>query len=120
MAKGNENTQRLRYIRVLEKFFYSVVNYLQKADEATKESYNKKVANAKRSLDRVDPVPLYKEELTTLENLVNKIINYAEDEEAEIEDIKTTILQSTNQYEKTINRKKYKKEKHSKKHFDEY
>lgn len=119
MSKGNENTRRLRYIRVLEKFFYAIVNYLQKAEEPTKEAYIKKVANAKRSLERVEPLPLYKEDLVQLEKLTHKILHYA-DSETEIEEIKNDILSQTNQYEKSINRKKYKKEKHAKSKFEDH
>ena len=89
MSKGNDNTRRLRYIRVLEKFFYQIVNYLQRAEEPTKEAFEKKVANAKRGLDRADPMPLYKEELVQLEKLVNKILSYLESD-TEIEDIKNS------------------------------
>ncbi len=118
-TKGNENTRRLRYIRVLEKFFYSIVNYLQKSENPTKEGFVKKVLNGKRGLDKYEPVPLYKEELLQLEELTDKILAFSNDE-TKIEDIKAVILQGTNQLEKNRNRKKYKKDKHANKKFEDY
>jgi hypothetical protein len=118
-SKGNENTKRLRYIRVLEKFFYSIVNYLKKAEEPTKEALLKRILNNRRNLDKIEKLPLYKAELVELENISTKILSIKEDETT-IDEISKDILQSANKYEQNINQKRYKKDKHSKKKFDDF
>ena len=116
MAKGSgkkvENAQRLRYIRVLERFSSSIINYLFKSDEVSKAVFDKKVDNNRKYLDRVEAVVLYKGEYSDLENLVQKIVKYRESDE-EIETIKEDILYTANQIEKSMNRRRYKKDKHA-------
>jgi hypothetical protein len=110
-SKQIENSKRLRYIRVLERFTQSITNYLFKADEISKEVFDKKVDNNLRYLERTEKVPLYKGEFSDLENLVNKILEYRASDE-EIESIKEDVLYTANQIEKSISRKQYKKDKH--------
>ncbi|MDX1295670.1 MAG: hypothetical protein R3302_05365 [Sulfurimonadaceae bacterium] len=116
MAKGSgkkvENAQRLRYIRVLERFSSSIINYLFKSDEVSKAVFDKKVDNNRKYLDRVEAVVLYKGEYSDLENLVQKIVKYRESDE-EIDTIKDDILYTANQIEKSMNRRRYKKDKHA-------
>ena len=66
-SKREDNTKRLRYIRVLERFTSSIINYLTKVDEPTKEVFNKKVDNNRRYLDRIEKIALYKGEFNELE-----------------------------------------------------
>ena len=115
MNKKEEANARLRYIRALERFLNSIVSYLFKTEDVSKEVYDKKVLNGMKLLDRVLKVPLYKSELQELEKIVDKIILYKESD-SDIEDIKKDILYSANQQEKSKNFKKYKKPKHSKKY----
>jgi len=110
-SKREDNTKRLRYIRVLERFTSSIVNYLTKVDDPTKEVYNKKVDNNKRYLDRIEKIALYKGEFNELEKLVDKILLYR-DGDKEIDEIKKDILYSANQIEKSVNQRQYKKDKH--------
>ncbi len=117
--KREDNTKRLRYIRVLERFTSSIVNYLTKVDESTKEVYNKKVDNNKRYLDRIEKIALYKGEFNELEKLVDKILLYR-DGDKEIEEIKKDILYNANQIEKSVNQRQYKKDKHSSSKFKDW
>jgi regulator of sigma D len=116
MAKGSgkkvENAQRLRYIRVLERFSSSLVNYLFKSEEVSKAVFDKKVDNNRKYLDRVEPVALYKGEYSDLEKLVQKIVGYRDSDEP-IDTIKDDILYTANQIEKSMNRRRYKKDKHA-------
>ena len=118
-AKKVENSQRLRYIRVLERFSSSIVNYLFKSDELEKAIFDKKVDNNRKYLDRVETVALYKGEYSDLEKLVQKIVAYREGDEA-IETIKEEILYAANQIEKSMNRRRYKKDKHTSEKFREW
>jgi hypothetical protein len=112
MASKVDNAKRLRYIRVLERFSHSIVNYLFKSEIITKTTFDKKVTNNQRYLDRTEPVALYKGEYNDLEKLIKQIIAFKESEK-EIEEIKDEILYQANQIEKSMNRKRYKKDKHT-------
>jgi len=118
-SKREDNTKRLRYIRVLERFTSSIVNYLTKVDEPTKETYNKKVDNNKRYLDRIEKIALYKGEFNELEKLVDKILLFR-DGDKEIDEIKKDILYSANQIEKSVNQRQYKKDKHTTSKFKDW
>ena len=118
-SKREDNTKRLRYIRVLERFTSSMVNYLTKVEEPTKTLFDKKVDNNRRYLDRIEKIALYKGEFNELEKLVDKIILYREGE-AEIEEIKKDILYSANQIEKSVNQRQYKKDKHNHSKFKDW
>lgn len=123
MAKASgkkvESTQRLRYIRVLERFSKSITNYLFKSDEITKAVYDKKVDNNKKYLDRIEPVALYKGEFSDLEQLVKKIIAFRDGDEA-IDTIKSELLYQANQLEKSVNARRYKKDKHDSEKFRDW
>ena len=117
--KREDNTKRLRYIRVLERFTSSITNYLTKVDEPTKEVFDKKVDNNRRYLDRIEKIALYKGEFNDLEKLVEKIIAFRDSDE-EIDEIKSVILYSANQIEKSVNQRQYKKDKHSSSKFKDW
>jgi len=114
-----ENSQRLRYIRALERFHKSVVSYFLNTPELTMKGYVKKIDNALKLLNRIEELALYKGELQDLQKLVKKMIEY-KDSEDEIENIKEKILHSSNQLEKSKNARRYKKDKHSNAKFEEW
>ncbi len=117
--KAVDNSNRLRYIRALERFHKSMISYLSNTPELTKEKYDKKINNALKLLNRVEEVVIYKGELKDLQMLVKKMINY-KDVDEKIDDIKSDILHSSNQLDKSKNARRYKKDKHSKHKFDEW
>ncbi|SFV61360.1 hypothetical protein MNB_SM-5-1516 [hydrothermal vent metagenome] len=114
-----ENSNRLRYVRALQRFQKSMLSYLANSQTPTKEQYDKKVANGLKLLNRVEEIQIYKGELQDLQALVKKIIAYR-DSQTEIETIKEDILYSANQLEKSKNAKRYKKDKHSHAKFKEW
>lgn len=118
-GKKVENAQRLRYIRVLERFSSSIVSYLFKSEAIKKEIFDKKVDNNRKYLDRAETVALYKDDYNDLEKLVQKILDYRHSD-AEIEVIKEDILYTSNQIEKSMNRRRYKKDKHTAEKFREW
>jgi len=111
-TKKVEDAARLRYVRVLERFTSSITKYLFKADEPTKEQFEKKVDNNRKYLERVEKIALYKGDYSDLETLVAKILAYRESD-ADIDTIKEDILYTANQIEKTMNRRRYKKDKYT-------
>ena len=114
-----ENSNRLRYVRALQRFHKSVLSYLSNSDELTKEKYDKKIDNSLKLLKRVEESQLYKGELQELQTLVKKMIEYKNSDE-DIENIKDEILYSVNQLEKSKNARRYKKDKHSKSKYDDW
>ncbi len=117
--KKIEDSQRLRYIRVLERFYKSIVSYLSKTDEISKEIYDKKIQSSSRYLERVTPVPLYKGEYNDLEKLVQKMCSLRESD-TDIDEIKNRILKEANLLEKSINSRQYKRGKYRSKELDEW
>ena len=114
-----ENSNRLRYIRALQRFAKSMLSYLSNSDNLTKEKYDKKIENALKLLNRVEEVQIYKGELQDLQTHVNKMIAY-KNSQIDIESIKEDILYSANQLEKSKNAKRYKKDKHSHSKFQDW
>ena len=109
--KINE-AKRVRYIRSLERFLNSIVSYLFKTQDLTKENYAKKVTNAFKVLAKAEMTTLYKEDYKNLEKLVNKIKDSITKDD-DIQSIKKEILYESNQLKKSKNNKKYKKPKYS-------
>ena len=114
-----ENSNRLRYIRALQRFQKSILSYLSNSEDVTKEKYDKKIDNALKLLNRVEPSQLYKGELQDLENYVKKMIDFKESGLSG-DEIKADLLYSANQLEKSKNSKKYKKDKHSRSKFEDW
>ncbi|WP_297440864.1 hypothetical protein [Sulfurimonas sp.] len=114
-----DNSNRLRYIRALQRFQKSILSYLSKSEELSKEKYDKKIENALKLLNRVEVSQLYKGDLQELEKFVKKMIAYKDSDE-EIENIKEDITYTTNQLEKNKNSRRYKKDKHSQSKFSDW
>ena len=74
--KAIDNSQRVRYVRALERFHKSIVSYISSTSILSKEGYDKKVENSLKVLQRVDEIALYKGDLQELQKLVKKIILY--------------------------------------------
>ena len=117
--KAITNSNRLRYIRALERFHKGMISYLMNTPELTHKSFNKKIDNSLKLLNRIDEVDLYKGELKDLQILVKKMIGYKDSQE-DIENIKEELLHSSNQLDKNKNARRYKKDKHSNTMFDEW
>ena len=117
--KAIDNSQRLRYIRALERFHKSIVSYLSNTPELSKEGYDKKITNALKLLERTEEMALYKGELQDLQKLVKKMIAFRESDD-DIEDIKSELLHSSNQLDKSKNARRYKKDKHSQSKFKDW
>lgn len=114
-----DNSNRLRYIRALERFHKGMISYLMNTPELTHKGLNKKIENSLKLLNRIDEIDLYKGELKDLQTLVKKMIGY-KDSEQEIENIKEELLYASNQLDKSKNAKRYKKDKHTSSQFDDW
>jgi len=117
--KAITNSNRLRYIRALERFHKGMISYLMNTADLNHKGFDKKIVNSLKVLNRIEEVDLYKGELKDLQTLVKKMISYKESEE-DIENIKEELLHSSNQLDKNKNARRYKKDKHSNAKFDEW
>jgi len=117
--KAIDNSNRLRYIRALERFYKGMLSYLSNTEELTQKGYDKKIENSLKLLNRVEEMPMYKGEIKDLQTLVKKMIAYKESDE-NIDAIKEEILYSANQLEKSKNSRRYKKDKHVNSKYDEW
>ncbi|MFT5660822.1 MAG: DNA repair ATPase RecN [Sulfurimonas sp.] len=113
-----DSSNRLRYIRALERFHKSILSYLNNTPELSTKGFSKKIDNALKLLNRIDEIDLYKGELKDLQTLVKKIVSLKESEKS-IEDIKDEILHETNQLDKNKNARRYKKDKHANSKYDD-
>jgi hypothetical protein len=118
-GKKVESAKRLRYIRALERFSKSIISYLFKSDEVSKEVYDKKVDNNRKFLDRAESVVLYKGDFNDLEELVTKMIAFREGDD-DIDTVRETLLYQANQLEKSMNARRYKKDKHTSDKFKDW
>lgn len=114
-----ENSNRLRYVRALERFHKSIIAYLSSSENLTKEGYEKKIKNSLKLLNRVEEIALYKGELQDMQKHVKKMIGFLNADDA-IDDIKSELLYGANQLEKNKNSRRYKKDKHTNNNFDEW
>lgn len=106
-----ENSKRLRYIRLLGRFISGIIAWLSKVENPSKEQYDQKVDMNFRFLEKNEAVKLYKDEYTELEALGQKILDFRASD-TDIETIKDELFYAQNQLEKKINARRYKKSKH--------
>ncbi len=114
-----ENSNRLRYVRALERFHKSIISYLQSTAELSNGGYAKKIESSLKVLQKVEEAPLYKGDLQDLQKLIFKMISFA-DADKEMQEIKEELIYTSNQLEKTKNARRYKKDKHSQSKFDDW
>lgn len=120
-AKQKEDANRLRYIRVIERFIRSVVGYLVKEEKADFEGFCARVAKQKTFLDQVEPAVLYKAEYTKREQFVKTLLDATKEVPEDFSTLKSSLCYTSNQIHKNKNNMKYKKDKHTKhKYVDGY
>lgn len=117
--KAIDNSNRLRYIRALERFHKGMISYFMNTPELSTKGFEKKIDNSLKLLNRVEEIPLYKGELQELQKLVKKIAAFKGSDKA-IEDIKDEIMYSSNQLDKSKNARRYKKDKYTSSQYDDW
>ncbi len=118
--KRAQDARRLKYVRVLERFVRSVMGYLVKEDDITFGGFKGKVTKQGRLVDVTPKEELYKEEMVMLEQFVQKLRDAAAGECEDFAKLREELLYQSNQMQKQKNRRKYKKDKHQNKKFDEW
>ena len=107
-------------MRVLERFVRSVIGYLVKEENASFGGFKAKVTKQGRLVDVAPKEELYKEEMVMLERFVAKLRESASAECEDFAKLREELLYHSNQMEKQKNKRKYKKDKHQGRKFDEW
>lgn len=114
----HEKQLRVRYIRVLEKFFTRTVSLLR-LENFDKELFKERTKKNYEDIKRVKAVDLNSPYLTQLIAFINKTLQYAETSSEEFEEERATLLKEANHIQKEKKRSTYKKDKHKRSKFDD-
>jgi len=114
----NEKTIRLRYIRILEKFTTKAITLL-KYDNFDLELYKKATLRSYEDMKKAKPCELYSEYPMAVKNLAQIILDTLSNHSKDFEEEKAHILKQSNLLHKLKNNNRYKKDKHSKKKFND-
>lgn len=114
----HEKQLRIRYIRVLEKFFTRTISLL-KLENFDAKLFKERTLKNYEDIQRVKAVPLNSKYLTDLIAFINKTLNYLENHSEDFQDERDTLLKDANLLQKEKNRNTYKKDKHKNSKFND-
>ena len=112
----HEKQLRIRYIRVLEKFFTRTVSLL-KLENFDKELFKQRTLKNYEDIQRVKSIELHSPYFTELIQFINKTLSYIENHTDDFEEERNTLLKDANLIQKEKNRSTYKKDKHKNTNF---
>ncbi len=114
----HEKQERIRYIRVLEKFFTRTVSLL-KLQDFDIEKFKERTQKNYKDLQRVKKIDLHSKYLSSLDDFLNKTLYYIQEHSQSFEDEKATLLKDANLIQKEKNKNSYKKDKHKHQKFND-
>ncbi len=114
----HDKQKRIRYIRVLEKFFTRTVSLL-KLENFDPKLFKQRAIKNYDDIKRVEAVELNSKYLTQLIAFVNKTLLFVENSSQSFEDEKQTLLKDANLLQKEKNNNSYKKDKYKKSKFND-
>ena len=114
----HEKQLRIRYIRVLEKFFTRTVSLL-KLENFDEELFKERTLKNYEDIKRVKSVELNSPYLSSLINFINKTLSYLDNHTLNFEDERNTLLKDANLLQKEKNKNNYKKDKHKKSKYND-
>ncbi len=109
---------RIRYIRVLEKFFTRTVSLLKLESFDIKLFKDRTLKNFE-DIKKVKALDLNSKYFTDLVSFINKTLSYLENHSDNFENERNTLLKEANLLQKERNRNSYRKDKHKKSKFDD-
>jgi hypothetical protein len=112
----NEKVLRLRYIRVLEKFFTRTIAFLKNPD-FNPTIFKKNIDKYYEDIKKVKAVRLDSEYLNMLEEFVNSTLQKTAQIDDDFSEQKEALLKEANIVHKEKNKTNYKKDKHKSKDF---
>ncbi|RXJ70029.1 hypothetical protein CRV08_00245 [Halarcobacter ebronensis] len=114
----HEKQQRIRYIRVLEKFFTRTVSLL-KLENFDEELFRQRTLKNYEDLKRVEAIDLNSKYFTELIAFINKSLQIVQSPCENFENERTMLLKEANLLQKEKNKNSYKKDKHKNSKFDD-
>ncbi|MBL3520251.1 MULTISPECIES: hypothetical protein [Arcobacteraceae] len=114
----NEKQLRIRYIRVLEKFFTRTISLL-KLENFDKDVFIKRTFKNYEDMCKTPKVELYTDYYTSLNLFIEKSMNFVKNPSQNFEDERLTLLKDANLLQKEKNKSRYKKDKHKKDRFND-
>lgn len=114
----HEKQLRIRYIRVLEKFFTRTVSLL-KLEDFNHEIFKERTLKNYEDIKKVKAVDLNSQYLTELIAFINKTLSYLEEHTESFENERNSLLKDANLLQKEKKRNTYRKDKHKKSKFDD-
>ena len=109
----NEKQQRIKYIRVLEKFFTRTISLL-KLDNFDKDLFIQRTRKNYEDLVKTKEIELYSDYYEGIKVFINKTIFFLEEHTKTFEEERATLLKDANLLQKEKNSTNYKKDKHKK------
>ncbi len=114
----NEKQQRIKYIRVVEKFFTRTIALL-KLENFDKELFKVRTKKNYEDMIKTKEVELYSEYYAFMKDFITKTISYTQQHSDTFEEERATLLKDANLLQKIKNKSNYKKDKHKKQQFND-
>ncbi len=114
----NEKQQRIKYIRVLEKFFTRTISLL-KLDNFDKDLFKQRTKKNYEDLIKTKEIELYSDYYESIKVFINKTRCYLEEHTKSFEEERATLLKDANLIQKEKNSSNYKKDKHKNQKFND-
>ena len=114
----NEKQQRIKYIRVLEKFFTRTISLL-KLDNFDKDLFKQRTKKNYEELVKTKEIELYSDYYESIKVFINKTMFYLEEHKKSFEEERATLLKDANLIQKEKNSTNYKKDKHKNQKFND-
>ena len=114
----NEKQQRIKYIRVLEKFFTRTISLL-KLDNFDKDLFKQRTKKNYEELIKTKEIELYSEYYEGIKTFINKTMFYLEEHSKSFEEERAILLKDANLLQKEKNKSNYKKDKHKNQKFND-
>lgn len=114
----NEKQQRIKYIRVLEKFLTRTISIL-KLENFDKNQFIFRSKKNLEDLKKTKAIDLYSQYYSNLNDFIAKTASYIENSSDDFEQEKNSLLKDANLLQKEKNKSNYKKDKHKKQTFND-
>lgn len=114
----HEKQERIRYIRVLEKFFTRTISLLR-LENFEFERFKERTLKNYEDMNRVKSVALHSPYLTNLKKFIDMVLYSLEHHSEEYKTERENLLKEANWLLKEKKKSAYKKDKHKNKRFDD-
>lgn len=114
----NEKQLRIRYIRVLEKFFTRTISLL-KLDNFDKDLFKQRTKKNYEEMIKTKEIELYSDYYESLKVFINRTMFYLQEHSKSFEEERANLLKEANLIQKEKNSSNYKKDKHKNEKFND-